>query len=906
MVPKALSKMGKTTEWVPMGARELPRLIVITPQKLPPAEKKLSDITPPKLTPMMQQWLQAKTQFEDAILLFRMGDFYELFGEDAEVAAPLLDLTLTSRDKDKTGLKMAGFPFHAAENYIAKLVGQGLKVAVCEQLEDPKDKKGIVKRGITEVITPGTMLHGEDSSLAQSYLVAVSHYQEMYSLAAVDFLSSRFVVMSEKKERMMEELKRLAPSEIIYNEADREAKALAEAVAVNLRVDGQVRLEAFLSSVPVSEPLDNKFTWGEAVAVQLIKGFVIKLKGHWPSHLGLPAQMPKSQLFIDHATALNLDLMPRKKGDTCNLFSYLGPCKTPMGRRLLAQCITSPSADLQEISKNHDLVEDFLAHPAYTSTFREHLGSLCDWQKLCALAANNRLGPRGLGRLRDSLKLLPKLAPVGGHNAGVAARLAGLPDLAPLALKLDQALNDELPGQLKDGEVFREGYCPELAEFYELSLGGQNLLLALEKSEQEKTGISSLKIKFTRVFGYYIEITKTHLHKVPAHYLRKQTIANGERFTISELSDLEIKLNSAKDQIQTLEAKLYQELICEVVTWSDQLMEASRIIAHLDMLSQFAQNALTFTHVRPRMLPCEEKLIDIKKGRHPMAEVARLTQGQYYVPNDIRLDGNDCLIALITGPNMAGKSTIMRQVAILQIMAQLGAFVPAQSASLSICDAIFARVGASDDLATGRSTFMVEMSETAYILQEATVHSLVLLDEIGRGTSTYDGVALAQAVAEYLHDVVKVRTIFATHYHELTDLEDTLKHLKNFHVEVDENLSKIDFLYTLARGPSGRSFGIAVAKLAGLPPAVIERASTVLRTYEPSADVKPTLAAPVPKPQLDFFAAHQSRNDIDVLVEELMKLDVNRITGLQALNKINAWKMAIKRSDASFLANISN
>jgi len=848
-----------------------------------------------KLTPMMEQWVKAKAEHPDAILLFRMGDFYELFDNDALVAAPILELALTCRDKDKAGVKMAGFPIHAADSYINKLVDFGHKVALCEQLEDPKASKGIVKRGITQVLSPGTLINSEESLSSESnYLVSLSTQENRLALAALDLNTASFMVTgTSSHQKMLDELIRIRPKELVVSYDDCSACRLADEAKQIIGRHGSLRVEKKKDSA------SKNFPEAEDRALALITSYVAELRGSMPSHVGKPTRYGvDDQVLMDEPTRANLDLLPKKKGHRFNLLSLLQDTKTAMGRRAVNQAIIAPSTNLLEIKRRHDLVgelEDFMQRQA----FRNLLGSIGDLEKLTALAASNKIGPRSLGRLRDALMAIRAIKNLALETQTTGIKTIGknLPDLYELESELVLALVDQPPISLKDGGLFRAGYNSELDHVVHLSTNGQSMLLALEARERELTGINSLKVKYTRVFGYYIEITRTHLERVPPRYQRKQTIANGERYITQELGELEVTLNSAQERLAECEARLFEQLRLVVVAKASELLQLARSIAELDMLAGFAELAYERRWVRPNMLDAQECLIDIKEGRHPIVEEICLKTGSYFVPNNFRLDNTSCSVALITGPNMAGKSTIMRQVALIQIMAQMGCFVPADSASLSICDSIFARVGASDDLASGRSTFMVEMTETSYILQHATPRSLILLDEIGRGTSTYDGMSIAQAVTEYVHDKLASRTLFATHYHELTSLEKSLPKLKNFHVEVEESGDSVNFLYALKAGPAEKSFGIQVARLAGLPSCVVERARVVLSGLEAAPECQSLpLALPAVSEQPDLFGLKSGTTQRHPISLQIAKLDINRTTPLQALNKIQAWQSALRSS----------
>lgn len=858
-----------------------------------------------KLTPMMEQWHQAKVAHPDAILLFRMGDFYELFDNDAMVAAPILDLALTCRDKDKSGMRMAGFPFHAADVYVEKLVAHGFKVAICEQLEDPKYSKGIVKRGITNVVTPGTALIGESSPHDEpTYLLAIHNANDTCAIAALDLQSSQFMVTSStEREAIVNEITRLMPREIVVPHDDEHAIAVAEHYVAEQKALGGVRLEKRLctkASMYAHHAPNVSLSEAELAATAIILTYVKELKGSVFAHIGMPKRYAlNAQLMMDDASRRNLDLIPKKKGDRHNLFSVLNNTKTVVGRRALYSLLMAPSTSRTEISERLDIVDELFHAASERAQIREELQGFYDLEKLLALACAEKITPRGLAHLRDSLRVVSALCALklSDRCPKIGDRIAALPDFTACKNALEAALVEEPPLVLKDGGVFKMGFDAELDAVNNLVQNGKEMLLALEAREREATRIASLKIKYTRVFGYYIEITKTHLEKVPAHYQRKQTIANGERFVTPELLELETRLNSAEETALAIEEARFRELREHVVTYATPLLSLSQKLGALDILAGFADKAHERSWVRPTVHEASTRMLDIAEGRHPLIEEMALSDGTYFVPNDIFLDADKQRIALITGPNMAGKSTIMRQTALIQIMAQVGCFVPAKAATISLCDAIFARVGASDDPAQGRSTFMVEMTEAAAILSNATASSLIILDEIGRGTSTYDGMSIATAVCEYLHDHVKARTLFATHYHELTKLEERLGGLRNFHVGVEEKAERIRFLYCLRRGPCLKSFGIEVARLSGLPKAVLDRAVVILNGLE-GAKPPPIITvatAAVVAGQVTGEAPDASTSLHEEIARKVLTTDINRTTPLQALNKISAWQSTLRK-----------
>lgn len=795
------------------------------------------------MTPMQRQWAAAKERAKDAILLFRMGDFYELFGEDATKAAPLLELALTSRDKD---IPMAGFPHQAAPAYIAKLIAQGYKVAICDQLEDPKTVKGLVKRDITRIVTPGTVL--EDHSLrpnSNNYLLALVANNKQFSLSALDLSTGEFLETSTtQSQSLLDEVSKLVPSEILIG-GEHWPAGLLERLEQVANQTKSCRFEFFTQSCKASE---------------LILEYVSETQCGALSYLSEPTLYSiDSELIIDAVSREHLDLP--------GLFSLLNKTCTAMGARQLNRWLTAPSTNIIEIEHRQNKVQDLYNQAGTRKSLRDTLRHLYDLERLTVKIAAGRVNPRELANVRDSLEHLPKIPEISDK----------LQDVYEL---LCQALADHPPLLLKEGGVFKPGYDALLDEFVDYASGGREQIAAIEQRERELTGINSLKVKYTRVFGYYIEITHTHLAKVPEHYKRKQTVASGERYVTQELMRLEEMVSTADIRRLAKESELFEQLRQTLNTYSTRLFKTASQIAELDTYAALAEIADERRYVKPTILDKTLNQLEIQDGRHPILEALNEKRGKSFVPNSIQLNAYDRQLILITGPNMAGKSTIMRQVALIQLMAQAGSFVPAHSVKLSICDRIFTRVGASDDSRTGRSTFMVEMSETAHILNHATPHSLVLLDEIGRGTSTFDGLSIAWAVAEYLHNQLRARTLFATHYHELTKLTETLSQLRNMQVAVSEQAGEINFLYTLLDGAAEHSYGIQVAKLAGLPKQVLDRANQVLSSLE---EEKPTpkVARP-PREQLGLF--------IDPIKATLKSLDLNQTTPLGALTILSELK----------------
>lgn len=860
-----------------------------------------------KITPMLKQWLEAKERARDAILLFRMGDFYELFADDAVTAAPILELTLTSRDKNSTEAKvsMAGFPHHSAPSYIAKLVSAGLKVAICDQMEDPQYAKGIVKRQVTRIVTPGTVIDEDGlKPNKNNFLVAIKLIENKFGIAALDLSTGDFsATCTQSFDSFLDEISKLSPSEVLLVKAEWSEKLLVllnENLIKHQPCLLEFRTTSSVSSLKQIGMLDEWFLIDKnSVAVksaELILDYVEDTQGGILEHIvSLKPYSIDAQLIIDATSRKHLDLIGppsdlRREG---TLLWVLDKTCTAMGGRLLVRWLLSPSTDLLIINQRHDLVQALLDQPGILKSLRVLLKEVYDLERLSAKIASSRANPRDLAQLRNSLQQLPAVFSALQNCALPKLQyfITATDLLEDVYLLLEQALVYDPPFTLKEGGIFKPKYDAELDELVNLSMGGRDQIAAIEQRERDLTKISSLKIKYTRVFGYYIEITKTHLAKVPEHYRRKQTVAAGERYVTPELIILEEQVATCEVRKQNKESELFEILRQNLNKQASRLLKSAQIIAQLDVLTTFAEVADRQRYVRPNLLPMSNRKMHIVEGRHPVVEVLTNKRKNTFVPNNTEMSTDTNRLLLITGPNMAGKSTIMRQVALIQLMAQAGSFIPAQSGVLSLCDRIFTRVGASDDLVEGRSTFMVEMTETAHILNHATESSLVVLDEIGRGTSTYDGLSLAFAVAEYLHDVVKARTLFATHYHELVWLTKNLSGVKNVQVAVQETNSNISFLYRLIDGAAEQSYGIHVARLAGLPKTVLQRAENVLRGLESEAKINEVNTAGLDKiektPQLNLFSQTLFDNtNVRQLVDLIDKVDVNQTTPLEALNQL--------------------
>jgi DNA mismatch repair protein MutS len=797
------------------------------------------------VTPMMRQYRRIKGELpEGVVLLFRLGDFYEMFFEDARRAAPILGVALTQRG----GTPMCGVPYHALDSYLAKLIRAGVKAAVCDQMEDPAAAKGIVRREVTRVVTPGTVT--EDAILdatRNNYLAAVCAGPGGFGMALFDLSTGVFTVEAVSgAEALRENLRRHAPSELLVGAEARHGAALAGALAD-------------CGATAVTEGDDWTFEYDAAYdrlirhfAVHSLEGFgcegapllvgaagallhyVVDELHHRVGHVRrLQVRHGEDFLLLDEATCANLDILPaRGRSAQATLLGVLDNTRTPMGARLLRAWLTRPLRRIEAVNARLDAVERLMKDRALLNGLRERLTTVRDLERLIARIDAGRGNGRDLQALGASLLPVPglrALAEGAGDEllAAAAADLHPLPDLVDL---IGRAIAETPPIGLRDGGLIREGYCADLDELRRLAGEGHAWLARYQTQEQERTGIKTLKVRHNRVFGYYIEVSKGQAGAVPADYERRQTLVGAERFITPDLKVYEQKIFGAQDRAQAMEYEIFCTLRDRTVEQTAAIQQTADAVARLDALASLADRALALNYARPQMHAGDELVI--REGRHPVIE--QLPGAERFVPNDTRLDGRRNQVAVITGPNMAGKSTYIRQVALIAVMAHAGSFVPAREARISLLDRIFTRVGAGDDLARGRSTFMVEMQEAANILNNATAHSLIVLDEIGRGTSTFDGISIAWAVAEYLHNTpqIKAKTLFATHYHELTDLAITLDGVKNYTVQVREHGDGIVFLRKIVPGAADKSYGIHVARLAGMPGEVVDRAREILANLE--------------------------------------------------------------------------
>jgi DNA mismatch repair protein MutS len=861
-------------------------------------------------TPLMRQWREAKSRHPDALVFFRVGDFYEMFCEDAEEGAALLGLTLTSRNNGAAAdVPLAGVPVKARDDYVQRLVRLGRRVAICEQVEDPAEAKDIVRREVVETITPGAIT--ADSLLDErrnNWLVAVvggtaAGADGEVAIAAADISTGEFVGTRVPGERAEAEVARFEPAEILLPRA-REGVVPVEGASATYRPDWYFDPELAGDELRrhfTLHTLDGLgFEADDAALVGAFGALLAYLREVQPGAAeGLRApriEQPGDAMALDEMTRRNLELVAPLRGDAPagaagTLMDVIDETTTAMGARLLRRWLLRPLVAPAAVWRRQGAVAELVAEAASRRALRSELRQVRDLERLAGKAGGARITPREMAALRDSLARLPVLVELLGDAASplLVALREGFDPLTDIRSRVETALADDPPATLAEGGVIRDGHDRELDELRSARDGGRDFIAALQAREREQTGIGSLKVGFNRVFGYYLEVTRANLDRVPPEYRRKQTLVNAERFVTDELDEWEARVLGAEERIAEVEARLFGELRREVAAGGPRLLETAARVAELDVLAALARVAERRDYTRPEMHTGFE--LELRESRHPVVET--MMPREAFIPNDVVL-GPDARVMILTGPNMAGKSTLLRQVGLIQVLGQIGAFVPARSARLPICDRIFTRVGASDNLVRGQSTFMVEMSETASILHNATARSLVLLDEIGRGTATYDGVSIAWAVTEHLHERTGAKTIFATHYHELTQLADLLPALVNANVAVREVGEDIIFLRRLEPGGADRSYGIQVGRLAGLPAAVVERAREILseleRTHTGHGEGlgrrgahRP--ASTSPPDQLSFFAPAEHP-----VVEKLRGMDIERLTPLAALNQLARLK----------------
>lgn len=858
----------------------------------------------------MEQYNRIKGEHPDEIVFFRMGDFYEMFGEDAKVASKILGIALTSRAHGKMErVPLAGVPYHSAEKYLTKLLKAGKKVVVCEQTEDPRKAKGLVKREIVEIITPGTItLDQALDSQENNYLASIFEGKEKFGLAFIELSTGEFKIDEILPEKLKEMLNTIAPAEILIPEEWEQSKKEEFRKGLNFLFT-LTSVEGWKFSYDYAFKLLTghfKVSSLEGFGVQELKtgissagailSYLNQTKKTLLTHLNKISRISNpEEMFLDLSTVRNLELLSSfgTKDKEYTLFSLLNQTKTPMGARLLRSWITRPLLNPQKIKERQEGVKELSDDRNLSESTGEKLDSISDLERLCGKLGYGKANPKDLIGIKESLKVIPEIRNIlQAAKSSILKQISStFPEVSDIVKLIGDSIVDDPPLILTEGGIIRKGFDPELDDLKKDVSENKNWIAQLEKNEKARTGISSLKVGFNQIFGYYIEITRPHLSKVPPDYIRKQTMVNAERFVTPELKEREAKILGAEEKIFQMEYDLFLKMREQVGARTSEVQLCSELLARLDLLLSFSAVARENNYTLPEL--DEGDLILIEEGRHPVIE--QILEYGAFIPNDTRI-GEDERIHVITGPNMAGKSTYLRQVGLIVLLAQIGSFVPAKKAKIGIVDRIFTRVGAMDNIALGQSTFLVEMNETANILNNASSKSLILLDEIGRGTSTFDGLSIAWSVTEYLHNNKELcaKTLFATHYHELTELAKYLPRLRNYNVAVKEWEDEIIFLRKIIPGGCDDSYGIQVARLAGIPKEVLERAKVILAELESGEHTYEKL----PKPrvetiardfQLSFFSPSER-----LIYEELKKLEIEKLTPLEALNKLEELKRKLK------------
>ena len=878
-----------------------------------------------ELTPMMKQYMETKSQYQDCILFYRLGDFYEMFFDDALTASRELEITLTGKNcGQEERAPMCGVPYHAVESYLNKLVSKGYKVAICEQVEDPKTAKGIVKREVVRIVTPGTNLDTQalDES-KNNYIMCIVYIADRYGVSVADITTGDyFVTEIEDSAKLMDEIYRFSPSEIICNEAfymsGMDLDGMKDRLGITIysldawyfddAVCRQKLLEHFKVSSFAGLGLAD-YDCGVISAGALLQYLLETQKNSLSNLTHITPYASGKYMMLDSSTRRNLELCEtlREKQKRGSLLWVLDKTKTAMGARMLRKYVEQPLIDKKEIERRLEAVQELKDQAISREELREYLSPVYDLERLITKIAYGSANPRDLTAFRTSLEMLPPIRYILQDMQSdllkeVTEDLDPLEDLCAL---ITDSIREEPPIAMKEGNIIRDGYNEEVDKLRRAKSDGKDWLAKLENDEREKTGIKNLRIKYNKVFGYYLEVTNSYKDLVPEYYTRKQTLANAERYITPELKELEDMILGAEDKLYALEYEIYTEVRETIAAEVERIQKTARAVAALDVFASLALVAERNNYVRPKIN--EKGVIDIKEGRHPVVE--RMIPNDMFIANDTYLDDKKHRISIITGPNMAGKSTYMRQTALIALMAQVGSFVPAKSANICISDRIFTRVGASDDLASGQSTFMVEMTEVANILRNATSKSLLILDEIGRGTSTFDGLSIAWAVVEYISDsrLLGAKTLFATHYHELTELEGKIENVNNYCIAVKEKGDDIVFLRKIVKGGADKSYGIQVAKLAGVPDLVINRAKEIVeelseeditnRVSEIAVRDKVSKKKPKVKKYDEVDIAQMSLFDTvkdDDVLEELKTLDVGNMTPIDALNTIYRLQNKLK------------
>ena len=876
-----------------------------------------------EFTPMMQHYLQTKKENPGCILFYRLGDFYEMFFDDAVLVSRELELTLTGKSCGmEERAPMCGIPYHALDNYLSRLVNKGYKVAICEQVEDPKEAKGMVKREVVRIVTPGTNIDNMAlDETKNNYIMSIAFVDDKYGIAVADVTTADFLVTELDSKKLLDEIYKYNPSEIVCNEAFlvsgfpldeiRERLHLVvsslDAVYFDEKLSTDLLLKHFKTNSLESLGL-REFEIGTIAAGALLKYLYEIQKSSLEHMTHIRPYINGNYMMLDHATRRNLELVEtlREKQKRGSLLWVLDKTKTAMGARTLRSYIEQPLNDYDEIIRRHKAIEEINRQMITREELREYLNPIYDLERIMTKVIYQTANPRDLLAFKTSIAMLPPIKSLLADYRGDLLRqiCEDLDPLEDLHALIDASISEDPPISVRDGDIIKDGYSEDIDHYRDAKTKGKQWLADLEIKEREKTGIKNLKVKYNKVFGYYLEVTNSYKDLVPDYFIRKQTLANAERYFTPELKELEDTILGAEDKLTTLEYEYFREIREHIASQIERIQKTAKAVANLDVFLSLAYVAETNHYCKPRMN--KKGIIDIKSGRHPVVE--KMIPNDMFIENDVYLDNQKHRVSIITGPNMAGKSTYMRQVALIVLMAQIGSFVPAKEANIGIVDRIFTRVGASDDLASGQSTFMVEMNEVANILRNATSHSLLILDEIGRGTSTFDGLSIALAVVEYISDtkLLGAKTLFATHYHELTELEGKLDGVNNYCIAVKENGDDIVFLRKIIPGGADKSYGIQVAKLAGLPDTVIERAKQIVEELSTNdivetarniaaqsgdnAAKKPEKLDEVDLGQMSLFDTVKN----DDIIKELEELDITNITPMEALNKLDELQSKVR------------
>lgn len=854
------------------------------------------------LTPLMKQYFGIKEEYPDAIVLFRLGDFYEMFGEDAEKASKVLQIALTTRERAKDNpIPMCGVPFFASETYISRLIKAGFKVAVCEQMEDPKQAKGIVSREVVKVITPGT--YTPENPRENNYIISIFSAGKLHGIAAADISTGEFIVF-ETAENIEDEVTRFEPKEIVLPESMRLNVHYAEALSGfylsgmdDWAFDYTEAYRAVLRYFRVSS-LEGYGCEGLSSAISAAGALISYLEETQKDLLTfkkITTIRQASNMLLDASTQRNLELAHNLKDGSREgtLLSVMDETLTPMGARFLRSSIYRPLTDTNQIRSRHESIEYLVSDFELLEGLRTSLRKVQDLERLTSRIISGTANARDIIAIRNSLGDLPKirksLAQCREHH--LKALSEEISELSLLRELIQKSIMDSPPASIRDGGIIKEKYNAEVDSLRQISTTGKDIISEMELREKKRTGISSLKVGYNKIFGYYIEITKANLDMVPEDYIRKQTLVGCERYITPELKDYENRVLGSEERLKELEYEVFQEVLLKLREDADLLLKTADGLAAVDFLAGLAVIAKRYNYTRPEVL--DEPVIEIVDGRHPVLE--RITSGEKFIPNSTVFDPGDAILHILTGPNMAGKSTYMRQVALIVLMTQVGSFVPASAARIGVADRIFTRIGASDFLTKGQSTFMVEMIEASNIMNNATSRSLIVLDEVGRGTSTFDGISIAWAIAEHIINVIKARTLFATHYNELTELALILEKVRNYNVSVKEWGDEIIFMRKIEEGPADKSYGIQVARLAGIPQEIIARAKEVLNNLENEELTEsgtPKLASRKtkrPKAQLDLFASSN-----DSVITDIMDLDTDNMSPEEALSRLRELQKKVK------------